>query len=94
MKVLVTQLCLTLCDSMDCSPPGSSVHEILQERTLEWVAIPFSRGSSQPRDRTQVSYIAGRFFTTNTTCIKKTNVNCTTEKYSKRFLELIGQTQQ
>ena len=44
--VLVAQLCLTLCDPMDCSPPGSSVHRILQERILEWVAIPFSRGSS------------------------------------------------
>ena len=51
------------CDPMDCSPPGSSVHGILQARILEWVAIPFSRGSSKPRDRTQVSCIAGRFFT-------------------------------
>ena len=48
---------------MDCSLPGSSVHGILQARTLEWVAISFSRGSSQPRDRTQVSCVAGRFFT-------------------------------
>ena len=48
---------------MDCSPPGSSVHRILQERILEWVAIPFSRGSSQPRDRTWLSCIIGRFFT-------------------------------
>ena len=48
---------------MDCSLPGSSVHGILQARILEWVAIPFSRGSSQPRDRTQVSCIAGEFFT-------------------------------
>ena len=48
---------------MDYSPPGSSVHGILQARILEWVAIPFSRGSSQPRDRTQVSHIAGGFFT-------------------------------
>jgi len=46
---------------MDNSPPGSSVHRVLQARILEWVAIPFSRGSSQPRDQTQVSYIAGRF---------------------------------
>ena len=52
-----------LCDPVDCSPPGSSVHEILQARILEWVAIPFSKGSFQPRDWTQVSYIAGRFFT-------------------------------
>ena len=49
-KVLVTQSCPTLCDPMVCSPPGSPVHEILQARVLEWVAIPFSRGSSQPRD--------------------------------------------
>ena len=48
---------------MDCSLPGSSVHGILQARILEWVAIPFSRGSSQPRDQTQVSCIVGRFFT-------------------------------
>ena len=61
--VLVTQSCPALCDPMDCSPPGSSVHGILQARILEWVAIPFSRGSSQPRNRTQVSCIAGRFFT-------------------------------
>ena len=49
--------------SMDCSPPGSSVHGILQARILEWVAIPFSRGYSQPRDQTWVSCIADRFFT-------------------------------
>ena len=59
----VTQSCPTLCDPMDCSPPGSSVHGILQARILEWVAISFSRGSSQPRNRTQVSSIAGRFLT-------------------------------
>ena len=52
---------------MDYSPPGSSVHAILQARILRWVAIPFSRGSSQSRDWTQVSCIAGRFFTTSTT---------------------------
>ena len=62
VKVLVTQLCPTLCNPTDCSPPGSSVHGILQARILEWVAIPFSRGSSQPRNRTQVSHTAGRFF--------------------------------
>ena len=44
------QSCLTLCNPMDCSPPGSSVHGILQAGILEWVAIPFSRGSSQPQD--------------------------------------------
>ena len=47
---LVDKLCLALCDALDCSPPGSSVHRIPQARTLEWVAIPFSRGSSRPRD--------------------------------------------
>ena len=61
--MLVAQLCPTLCDPVDCSLLGSSVHGILQTRILEWVAIPFSRGSFQPRDWTQVSYIAGRFFT-------------------------------
>ena len=58
----VTQSCPTLCDPMDCSSPGSSIHGILQARILEWVAISFSRGSSQPRDQTQVSCIAGRHF--------------------------------
>ena len=48
---------------MDCSLPGLSVRGILQARILEWIAIPFSRGSSKPRDRTRVSYIAGRVFT-------------------------------
>ena len=60
--MLVAQSRPTLCDPMDCSLPGSSVCEILQARTLEWVVIPFSRGPSQPRDQTQVSCIAGRFF--------------------------------
>ena len=60
---LVTQLSPTLCDPMDCSPPVSSVHRILQARVLEWVAVPLSKGSSRPRDRLRVSCIAGRFFT-------------------------------
>ena len=59
----VAQSCLTLCDPMDCCLPGFSVHVIFQARVLEWVAISFSRGSSWPRDRTQVSCIAGRRFT-------------------------------
>ena len=59
----VAQACLTLCNAMDCSLPGSSIHGILQARILEWVAVPFSRVSSQLRDRTQVSLIAGGFFT-------------------------------
>ena len=63
VKVLVAQSCLTLWDPMDCSLPGSSVHRILQARILEWVAISFSRGSSWPRDQTQVSCIPGRPFT-------------------------------
>ena len=58
----VTQSSLTLCNPMNCSMPGSSVHGIFQTRILEWVAISSSRGSSQPRDRTQVSCTAGRFF--------------------------------
>ena len=57
-KVKVAQSCLTLCDPVDYT-----VHGILQARMLEWVAVPFSRGSSQPRDQTQVSRIAGGFFT-------------------------------
>ena len=60
---VVFQSCLTLWDPMDFSPPGSSIHGILQARILEWVPISFSRGFSQPRDRTWVSRIAGRFFT-------------------------------
>ena len=60
--MLVAQSCPTLFDPMDYSSPGSSVHEIVQARILEWVAMPSSRGSSQPREWTQVSHIAGRFF--------------------------------
>ena len=58
VEVSVTQSCPTLCDPMDYTVRG-----ILQARILEWAAVPFSRGSSQPRDGTQVSRIAGRFFT-------------------------------
>ena len=60
---LCAQSCLTLCGPIDCSPRGSSAHGILQARILEWVVIPFSRRSSQPRDWTWFSRIAGRFFT-------------------------------
>ena len=59
----VAQLCPTLCDPVDCSLPGSSVHWIFQAIVLEWIAISFSRGSSQPRDRTWVSCIVDRRFT-------------------------------
>ena len=58
MKVKVAELCLTLCEPMDYTVLG-----ILQARILGWVAFPFSRGYSQPRDKTQVSHIAGGFFT-------------------------------
>ena len=56
------QSCPTVYDATDYSPPGSSVHGILQARILEWVAMPSSRGSSQPRDQTHISCIAGTFF--------------------------------
>ena len=69
MKVLVTQLCPTLFNPLDCSPPGSFVHGILQGRILRWVAYPFARGSSQPR------VIAGRFFTIWATWEAPCNVN-------------------
>ena len=72
----VAQSCLTLCNPLDCSPPGSSVHGISQARMLEWVAISFCRRSSRLRDQTHVSCIAGRFFTTESpgmSHIKATN---------------------
>ena len=73
------QSCLTLCDAMNCTPPGSSVHGILQAVILEWVAMPSSRGSSWPRDQTCVSYVSctgrrNRIFTANTTWL----THCTT----------------
>ena len=60
LKVLVTQSCLTLCDPMDCSPPGSSVYGIFQARILEWTATSFYRRCSLPKDQSWVSYIEGR----------------------------------
>ena len=66
--VLVTELCLILCDSMDCSPPVFSVHGISQARTLEWIAMPSSRGSSRPRDWIQVSCIAGDSLSSEPQC--------------------------
>ena len=71
MKVKVTQLYPTLCDPMDYT-----VHGILQARMLEWAAFPFSRGSFQPRDQTQVSSIAGRFFTSWVTREAPISLNC------------------
>ena len=67
----VNRSCLTLCDPVDCSPPGSSVHGILQAGILEWVAISFSRGSSRPRNRNCVSCTTGRFFSAE----PKTNIS-------------------
>ena len=72
--VLVTQSCLTLCSPMDCIPPGPWVLGILQARTLEWVAIPFSMETYWPRDQTQVSCIASRFFTVRVTFVLFNNL--------------------
>ena len=71
------QSCLTLCNAMVCSKPGSSVHETFQARILEWVVISFSRRSSWPRDQSHISALAGGFFTaappgTNAECPKCT----------------------
>ena len=74
LKELVPQSYLTLCEPTVCSPPGSSVQGILQARILEWVAIPFSRSSPWPKDRTWVSCIAGGFFTTWTTREAQMNI--------------------
>ena len=60
---LVGKSCPTLCNPVNCSLPGFSIHGIFQAKVLKWVAISFSSGSSQPRDRTQVSHIVGRHFT-------------------------------
>ena len=80
---LVVQSCPTLCDPMDCSLSGSSVHGILQARTLEWVAMPSSRGSSRPRDQTRVSCITGGFFTAGPPGKPKENVGLLKEKKPK-----------
>ena len=67
VRAKLLQSCLTLCDPIECSPPGSSVHGILQARILEWVAVPSSRGSSWPGDPIPIFYgscLTGRFFTT------------------------------
>ena len=78
-----TQSCLILCDSMDCSPPGSWVHGILQAGILEWEAIPFSRGSSQPMDQIWLSRIAGRFFTVWAT--REAQINYTSIKNKRIY---------
>ena len=79
--------CLTLCNPIDCSLPGSSVYGILQARILEWVAVPSSTGSSQPRDQTWVSFIAGKFFTSEPPGKSNTYHKC---KYSKSVLPRRG----
>ena len=73
---------------VDCSPPSSSVHGILQARILEWIAISFSRGSSRPRDRTQVSHIAGRHFNLCATKEALNYKNTVSQKTSYRDTEL------
>ena len=90
-------MCPTLCDPMDCSPPGSSVHRIFQARILEWVAISSSRGSSPPEDRTQLSHIAmdslpaepqGKLLFSNTPCRRhKINMKSSWTRFihSERF---------
>ena len=80
VKELVPQVYPTLCDPMDWSLPGSPVHGILQARILEWVALPSPRGSSRPRDGTQVSCIAGGFITI------RTHITCVAHKYLPRPL--------
>ena len=81
---LVTESCLILCDSMGCSPPGSSVHGILQARVLECIAIPISSGSPQPRNPIQVSYVVGRFLTTWST-MEAHGLKSKTQNSSKFF---------
>ena len=79
------------CKPMVCSPPGSSVHGILQVRILEWVAISFSRGPSQPRDQTQVSWIADGFFidwATKEVCIGRQILNPRTTRKGPRITTL------
>ena len=75
-KKLVTWSCPTLCDPIDFSPPGSSFHGILQARILEWVAISFSRGSFQPRDRAQVSHVPGRLYRLSHQGSLRLSLNC------------------
>ena len=83
---VVPQLCPTLCDPMGCSPPGSSVHGFLQARILEWVAIPFSRRSSQSKDWTLVFHIASRFFTIWATREALIQLRAALKKKKKVFL--------
>ena len=85
VRLLFTQLCPALCNPMNCILPGYFVHGALQARILEWVAIPFSRGSSQPKNWTQVSWTAGRFFTIWATR-KPTGIKENKSHYKKSYL--------
>ena len=80
---------MTLCDPMDCSPPGSSVNGILQARILEWVAVSSSRGPFWPRDWTQVSCTAGRFFTNAKKLFTKKNSSFNSYNILPTELEII-----
>ena len=84
----VAQSCPTLCDPVDCNLLGFSIHGILQARILEWVAISFSRASSQPRDRTEVSLIGGRRFNLWATRDSKTTTDGDCSHEIKRCLLL------
>ena len=84
------QSCLTLCDPMDSSPPGSSVHGIVQARILEWVAFSLSRGSSWPRDQTCISCAAGRFFTSKPPGKVIINIMYIIKLINFQFPELFG----
>ena len=86
---LVAKFCLTHLRPMDCSSPGSSVHGISQARILEWVAISFSRGSSWPRDQTQVDCITGRFFTTESPGKPHTYIYLTNKHSNKIIMSSI-----
>ena len=81
---------MTLCNTMDCSPSGSSVYSILQARILKWVAIPFSRVSSQPRDQIQIAKVAGRFFTVwSREALRKSNIMPKTKKSTSATLTML-----
>ena len=79
----VAQLCLTLCDYIDCSLPGSSVHGIFQAIVLEWIAISFSGGSSRPRDQTRVSRIVNRQLTAWATISLMGKLRCRREDHAQ-----------
>ena len=88
----VAQSCPTLCDPMDCSLSGSSVHGIFQARVLEWIAISFSKGSSQPRNWTRVSRFAGRRFTVWATREASTSVSFLSKTHNNASLGKKHQT--